>query len=119
MAGDAAKRPLLRRPRTITAVSAPADPTKRDPRSARAAPGVFTTEVDGELVLLEPRGGRYFGLDRIGLAFWDALVTSPDVERAQRLLAERFDVQPARLAEDVRRLVDRLEDAGLLDVDRG
>ncbi len=100
-------------------MSAPADPTRPFPRSARPAPGVFTSEVDGELVLLEPRGGRYFGLDRVGLAFWEAIVASPDLARAQRLLSQRFDVDPSRLDEDVRRLVDRLEDAGLLDVDRG
>jgi hypothetical protein len=88
------------------------------PHTARPAPGVFTTEVDGELVLLEPQGGRYFGLDRVGLAFWEAIVASPDIARAERLLGERFDVEPGRLGEDVRRLVDQLEDAGLLDVDR-
>ncbi len=99
-------------------MSAPGHSTRLAPRRARPAPGVFTTEVDGELVLLEPRGGRYFALDRVGLAFWEAIVASPEIERAERRLAERFDVEPARLAEDVRRLVDRLEDAGLLDVDR-
>ncbi len=96
----------------------PGDPNKPAPRSARPAPGVFTTEVDGELVLLEPRGGRYFGLDRVGLAFWEAIVASPEIARAQHLLAQRFEVEPGRLSEDICRLVDRLEDAGLLDVDR-
>jgi hypothetical protein len=95
-----------------------AEPTRPAPRSARPAPGVFSTEVDGELVLLEPKSGRYFGLDRVGLAFWEALVDAPDVERAKNLLLERFDVEEGRLTEDISRLVDGLEDAGLLDVDR-
>ena len=85
----------------------------------RPAEGVFVREVDGELVLLNPASGRYYGLDRVGLAMWEELSTNDSAEAARARLLERFDVEPARLAEDLDRLVGELEAEGLVDVDRG
>ena len=33
----------------------------------------LTAEVDEELVMLDPREGRYFGADRIGRRIWELL----------------------------------------------
>jgi len=85
----------------------------------RPAEGVFVREVDGELVLLNPASGRYYGLDRVGLAMWEELSTNDSAEAARARLLERFDVEPERLAEDLDRLVGELEAEGLVDVDRG
>jgi len=84
----------------------------------RPAEGVFVREVDGELVLLNPTSGRYYGLDRVGLAMWEALAAGETVETARAQLLERFDVEAARLEADLESLIGDLEREGLVDVDR-
>ncbi len=92
-----------------------------EPASLRVRPaeGVFVREVDGELVLLNPTSGRYYGLDRVGLAMWEALSAGESVETARDQLLERFDVDAERLDADLERLVGELEAEGLVNVDRG
>ena len=85
----------------------------------RPADGVFVREVDGELVLLNPTSGRYYGLDRVGLAMWETLAAGASVDAARDQLLERFDVESARLEQDLQRLIAELEREGLVDVDRG
>ncbi|MDQ3648510.1 MAG: PqqD family protein [Actinomycetota bacterium] len=96
------------------------DPTARPgPLRVRPTEGVFAREVDGELVLLHPQSGRYYGLDRVGLAMWEALGEGGSVAAARARLLGRFDVEPGRLDADLQRLVGELEREGLVDVDRG
>ena len=78
----------------------------------RPADGVFVREVDGELVLLNPTSGRYYGLDRVGLAMWEALSAGESVETARAQLLDRFDVEPTRLEQDLERLIGELERRG-------
>jgi Coenzyme PQQ synthesis protein D (PqqD) len=94
-------------------------PADLDSLRVRPADGVFVREVDGELVLLNPESGRYYGLDRVGLAMWEELSTGLPAGAAHGRLLERFDVEPERLAADLRRLIVELEDEGLVNVDRG
>jgi hypothetical protein len=94
-------------------------PTDLDSVRVRPAEGVFVREVDGELVLLHPGSGRYYGLDRVGLAMWEQLSSGAPAGTAHARLLERFDVEPDRLAEDIERLISEMEAEGLVDVDRG
>ena len=70
-------------------------------------------------MLLNPTSGRYYGLDRVGLAMWEALAAGESVETARDQLLERFDVDAPRLEQDLERLIGELEREGLVDVDRG
>ena len=94
-------------------------PADLDSLRVRPADGVFVREVDGELVLLNPDSGRYYGLDRVGLAMWEELSSGAPAGAAHGRLLERFDVEPERLAADLERLIGELEAEGLVSVDRG
>jgi hypothetical protein len=66
-------------------------------------------------VLLDPRRGRYYGLDEVGGRVWalatDRLSISEIVER----LADEYEVDRDRLESDVRSLVDDLQSKRLLE----
>ena len=94
-------------------------PSDLDSVRVRPADGVFVREVDGELVLLNPDSGRYYGLDRVGLAMWEELSSGEPAATAHTRLLTRFDVEPDRLAGDLERLIGELEAEGLVHVDRG
>ena len=87
--------------------------------AVRPAGGVLATEVDGELVLLEPDSGRYFGLNALGVAVWEELAAADQPAAVVERLLARFEVDRATLEADVAQLIAELERAGLLHVVRG
>jgi hypothetical protein len=76
-------------------------------------------DVGDEQVLLNLKNESYYGLDRVGAAFLRALDESPSLSRARDRLLEEFEVEQAKLEEDLERLVGELVDHGLLEPDAG
>lgn len=76
-------------------------------------PSVLVRQVDGEMVLLDLRSERYYGLDAVGAAMVAALLEHPR-ERAIEALLAVFTINRERLVGDLDALVDRLTGAGLL-----
>ena len=81
----------------------------------QVAPGVVSTVVDGEVTVLDPRAGVYFGLEDVGARVWQLLVERPDVPALVRQLQTEFDVAPATCEADVRGLLDELVERGLVE----
>jgi len=78
--------------------------------------GVLTRELDDEMILLNLDSESYFGLDTIGAAMWNALVSTDSVGNAAVLLTEEFDVERDRLEADLASLIASLVDRGLLEL---
>ena len=76
--------------------------------------GVLAREVDGEMVLLNLESEQYYGLDPVGANIVTRLTRVPEHE-ALAALNTQYDVDPAVLESDVKRLVAALVDAGLLE----
>ena len=86
-------------------------------RARITRPGdVLVRELDGESVLLNLATESYFGLDGIGTRMWAVLTSSPSVEAASETLLLEYDVEPERLRSELRAFVEKLEEAGLVDV---
>jgi hypothetical protein len=85
------------------------------PGTARFArkPGVIETDLEQELVLLDPETREMFSLNATGRVVWRALPEYPVVELATRI-TEVFDVSRERALEDVRRILAELREAGLI-----
>lgn len=81
----------------------------------RVAPHVLMREVGDELVMLDLRGERYFGLNEVGAKLMHlARDGVTEAQLVEDLLGE-FDVGRAQLEEDVRRVAADLVAAGLLE----
>jgi len=77
---------------------------------------VLVQELDGELVLLNLNGGRYFGLDDVGTRMWAALTKVESVQQAHEMLLAEFDVEPDLLRNDLVALVEKLMENGLVEL---
>jgi hypothetical protein len=75
---------------------------------------VLEAPIEGELVLLDPGAGTYFGLNETGTAIWGLLRAGRSIAETANHMSARFDVDPERARADVDRLVARLEAAGLV-----
>ena len=76
---------------------------------------VLVQELGGEAVLLHVTRGHYFGLNEVGRAVWDQLMTGIPVGQAYEHLLNEFDVSPEQLREDLTSLVQDLLSQGLLE----
>lgn len=77
-------------------------------------PGVVATQVEDQLVLLEPASGVFFGLGGSAIAMWQLLPEHPDPNRLVEHLLQHYEVEPERLRVDVVSTLQRLEAAGLV-----
>ena len=77
---------------------------------------VLSQEVNGETVLLDLEGESYFGLNEVGTRVWQLLQSKPTIGETMDTLADEYDVSRKLLESDVGELLDKLADAGLINV---
>jgi hypothetical protein len=80
---------------------------------------VLTQELQGESVLLNVHSGRYFGLDDVGTRMWSVLTTAESLKAARDALLAEYNVDAERLEHDLRTLVEKLVEHGLIEVRGG
>ena len=85
----------------------------------RPNPDVQGTTLDGETVLLNLGTGRYYTLNRVGTAIWEACTGTQSLQVIHTTLCGRFDALPERIADDLFALVTHLSHEGLLTIERG
>lgn len=71
-------------------------------------------EVDGEVILLDPAGWNYLGINDSGAELWPLVVGGTDVERMTDRLVAVFDVPRPTAERDVAAFVQRLAELELL-----
>lgn len=82
--------------------------------SYRVAEGVLFQRLDRESVLLNMKTEQYFGLDPVGTRVWQLLVETHSVDTTIEKMRTEYEVDEARLREDVLALAERLAAKGLL-----
>ena len=78
---------------------------------------VLIRELAGESVLMDLASEAYFGLDGTAAQMWRALTDAASIEAALADLQARFEVEPARLQQDLTEFITRLLELGLLRVE--
>jgi hypothetical protein len=79
--------------------------------------GALTAPVDEELVMLDPDQSRYYGLNEVGASIWGLLERPCTVEEICGKLTADYRVNPDVCREQVSGFLERLADAGLVDVE--
>jgi len=91
-----------------------------DTDEIRAAPlvrvpdTVLLQRVADEIVLLHLGDNRYYGLDPVGARMLDLARALPTAEAVVATLVAEYETTPDVLATDLERLLDDLEDNGLV-----
>jgi hypothetical protein len=83
-------------------------------RSFRVNESVVAAELDSEMVLLNIETGIYFGLDEVGTAIWTLITANADEGAIVEQIVAEYEVEPAKVAYDVRAFIERLETTGLV-----
>ena len=83
------------------------------------SPEVMLQEIDGEAVLLDLKSECYFGLDSVGTRIWRLIERNGHLKTVHSALLGEYDVESGRLEQDLRDLVAKLVEAGLVSVEGG
>ena len=80
-------------------------------------PDIIWKNVRGEIVLLNSINGRYYGLNKVGCAFWEKIDGKRSLSEIVLLLLEDFNVERERLTKDIDDLMQSLTDNKLVTLD--
>ena len=75
-----------------------------------------SSDLAGEVAILDVEAGVYYGLDRVGARIWNLIQEPRTVNEIRDILLEEYDVEPARCERDLLTLLQRLVDEGLIEV---
>ena len=88
-------------------------------RSYRIASGVVSTEVEGEVVLVDPHTEEFMGLNKAGSIIWDGLARGDTIGQIAEMLRGEYDDQTADFEADVREFLDSLLGRNLIEFEGG
>jgi hypothetical protein len=77
---------------------------------------VMFRDLDGEAVILNLDTGTYFGLNAVGTRIWGLIEQHGRLDAVLDELCREYDATPAQLEKDLLELVERLEDARLVEL---
>lgn len=80
---------------------------------------VLIRQVDTESVLLNLENQRYFGLDEIGTRMWITLTTADSIQAAYDVLINEYDVDAEQLRQNLKDLIAKLVEHGLIEIGNG
>lgn len=75
-----------------------------------------SSELGGDAVILNLKTGIYHGLDAVGARIWNLVQEPKTVSDILNTLLQEYDVEPDRCEREVGALLQKLADAGLIEV---
>ena len=81
-----------------------------------AAKNQVSSDLGGEVAILDMNRGVYYGLDEVGARIWELIQRPTAVGEIHTTIIEEYDVESARAERDVLALLQQLADEGLVEV---
>jgi len=81
-----------------------------------AAPNQVSCDIGSQMAILNLQSGVYYGLDSVGTRVWELVQRPRPFEEIEQTLLAEYDVEPARLAPELRQLCETLAQAGLIEI---
>jgi hypothetical protein len=81
-----------------------------------AAQGQVSSDLGGEVAILNLDAGMYYGLDEVGARIWELIQEPKIVKQIQIAILVEYDVESSRGEHDVLTLLQDLADEGLIEV---
>lgn len=75
-----------------------------------------SVDLDGETVILNLKGGIYYGLKEAGAVIWEMLQEPISVEKIRDAILAEYEVEADRCKNDLLALLQKMTDAGLVEV---
>ncbi len=96
---------------------APQPPELHRPASYRVSEGQVSSYLEGEVVILDLEGGRYYGLDGVGSLVWDLLQQPRTLDELQEAVMTAYAVDPTACRHDLEEFLDDLCARGIVELD--
>ena len=77
----------------------------------------ISTDLDGEVIILNTAKGVYFGLDTVGTFIWSSLQKPTRLSAVRDMVLQEYAVDAATCETDLLNLVQNLHSQSLVDVD--
>jgi hypothetical protein len=74
----------------------------------------LSTSIPGEIVILDPESGQYFGLEGVGARAWALLEATATLADMVRTISAEYEVDAATCERDLRSLIADLRARGLV-----
>jgi hypothetical protein len=81
-----------------------------------AAKDQVSSDLGGEVAILDLKAGVYYGLDAVGVRIWSLIQEPRSVNEIRDILLEEYEVEPERCERDLLGLLRRLAEEGLVEV---
>ncbi len=81
-----------------------------------AAKEQVSSDLGGEVAILNLDAGMYYGLDDVGARIWDLVQEPRLVSEIQAAIKEEYDVEPACAERDVLALLQGLAEENLIEI---
>ena len=78
---------------------------------------IDTTDLNGEIVMMDLEKGRYFSLNGVGSRIWEIIESPIEINKIVDCLLEEYDVNRNECEENVLEFLDKLDDANIISVD--
>ena len=98
------------------ASSQPAPTLSLDSKVA-ANPAAISTDLDGEVVILDTNKGVYYGLDAVGAAIWNRIQQPARLEDVRDAVLGEYAVETDACERDLFALIQNLYSNSLVSVD--
>ena len=82
----------------------------------RIPENVVSRDMAGESMLLDLDTGSYFGLDAVGSRIWHLIEEMENSEEVEQVLLQEYEVDAARLREDLTGLLEELSRRSLVEI---
>ena len=76
----------------------------------------ISSDLGGEVVILNMKTGIYHGLNEVGAKIWDLIEQPKTVKEIHNLLVEEYEVEPEVCKNDLLSLLKSLQAVGLIEV---
>ena len=87
-----------------------------DSASVVASRDLLSSELAGELVVLDLSSGEYYSLDEVGIRVWQLLQEPATVSAIRDAVVSEYDVDPVRCEHDIRALLGEMAARGLVEI---
>ena len=81
-----------------------------------AAKDQVSSDLGGEVAILDLAGGVYYGLDEVGARIWELIQEPIVVDQIQATLVEEYAADRTRIRRDVLTFLQRLAEEELVEV---
>jgi len=84
-------------------------------RKYKVAESVHSQLVDGELVILDMKTEKYFGLDSVGSDIWKLIDEENSFQEILDAMLEMYDADPDQVNRDIEDLIEKLLTDNLIE----